>query len=157
MCSVARYYQCHHHQHEHWNIDKLFPNVFWHICTYKHICFWMDVIKMISGRVELMATALICQEAINVLAILASRNWWEFLKECALKVVFCYAFYLCTNLYHFLRSSQGLPIPRSLENVKMSMSACRRHASEVISQFCRKYQQKEVLTVSPSRGYLSMY
>ena len=35
----------------------------------------MNVIKMISGRVELMATALICQEAINVLAILASRNW----------------------------------------------------------------------------------
>ena len=126
--------------------------------TYKHLRFGMDVIKMISGRVELMATALICQEAINVLAILASRNWWEFLKECALKVVFfCYAFYLCSNLYHFLRSSQGLPIPRSLENVKMSMSACRRHASEVISQFCRKYQQKEVLTVSPSRGYLSMY
>ena len=43
--------------------------------TYKHLRFGMDVIKMISGRVELMATALICQEAINVLVILDSRNW----------------------------------------------------------------------------------
>ena len=70
------------------------------------------------------------------------ENSW---RNVRLNLFICYAFYLCTNSYHFLRSSQGLSIPRSLENVKMSMSACRRRASEVISQFIENMNKNKFL------------
>ena len=39
---ASRYHQCHHHIHQHWKIDKLPQNIFWHIHINIYVLGWMS-------------------------------------------------------------------------------------------------------------------